>query len=254
MLTLSQAAADADTASMAVGSVWDFVLKGGWMMVPIGLCSLVVLAVSVERAIVLRRKDVLPEGFEEGLTPKLELGLRGKRDAEQHCAQSQSPIARTVLAGVERMGRPMETVEKHMASAGEHEIVQLRKRLRALSVVAAVAPLLGLLGTIFGMIKAFQTVALSGEALGKTELLAEGIYEAMITTAAGLLVAIPALVLHHWFVSRIENLTRLMDGVCVRAIETIANATGHADDHDDHELRREKPAPDSYPVRGGAIG
>ncbi len=254
MLTLAQAADNADNASMAVGSVWDFILKGGWMMIPIGICSLVVLTVSVERAIVLRRKEVIPDGFEEGLTPKLEAGLRGKRDAETYCTQSASPIGRTVLAGVERMGRSMEAVEKHMASAGEHEIFALRKRLRALSVVAAIAPLLGLVGTIFGMIKAFQTVALSGEALGKTELLAGGIYEAMITTAAGLVVAIPALVLHHWFASRIENITRLMDGVCVRAVETIASATGHADEADEHEDRRESASVDSYPVRGGAIG
>ncbi len=254
MLTLAQSVENADRASMAVGSVWDFVLKGGWMMVPIGICSLVVLAVSVERAIVLRRKEVIPDGFEEGLTPKLEAGVRGKRDAEAYCEQSTSPIGRTVLAGVQRIGRPMETIEKHMASTGEHEIFTLRKRLRALSVVAAVAPLLGLVGTIFGMIKAFQTVALSGEALGKTELLAEGIYEAMITTAAGLVVAIPALVLHHWFASRIENLTRLMDGVCVQAVEAIAAATGHADELDEHEESRQSASVDSYPVRGGAIG
>lgn len=254
IITIAQAAGDADNASMAVGSVWDFVLKGGWMMIPIGICSLVVLAVSVERAIVLRRKEVVPDGFESGLMPTLDNGVRSKRDAEAYCEKSNSPIGRTVLAGVERIGRPMETIEKHMASAGEHEIFQLRRRLRALSVVAAIAPLLGLVGTIFGMIKAFQTVALSGEALGKTELLAEGIYEAMITTAAGLVVAIPALVLHHWFASRIENLTRLMDGVCVNAIEAIASATGHDDDADDHETRHKSTSVESYPVRGGAIG
>lgn len=254
IFTLAQAAQDATGESVSVGSVWDFVLKGGLLMIPIGICSLVVVAVSVERAIVLRRKDIVPDGFEAGLLPKLEQGLRGKRDAEQFCTQSASPIGRTVLAGVERMGRPMETIEKHMAAAGEHEITQLRRRLRGLSVVAAIAPLLGLLGTIFGMIKAFQTVALSGEALGKTELLAAGIYEAMITTAAGLVVAIPALVLHHWFASRIEHLTRLMDGVCVRSVEAIAEATGHAGEETEHEHRRETVPVDSYPVRGGAIG
>ena len=251
--TLAQAATgDADSASMAVGSVWDFVMKGGWMMVPIGICSLVVVAVSVERAIVLRRKDVVPDDFERGLMPTLDGGLRTKRDAEAYCEKSGTPVSRTVLAGVERIGRPMETVEKHMVSAGEHEIFKLRRRLRALSVVAAIAPLLGLVGTIFGMIKAFQTVALSGEALGKTELLAEGIYEAMITTAAGLVVAIPALVLHHWFAAKIENLTRLMDVVCVNVVEAIASATGQAEDDDEHASRSESM--DSYPVRGGAIG
>ena len=74
--TLAQAAAgDAENASMAVGSVWDFVMKGGWMMIPIGICSLVVLAVSVERAVVLRKKDVVPDDFERGLMPTLDLSL-----------------------------------------------------------------------------------------------------------------------------------------------------------------------------------
>jgi len=251
--TLAQAATgDAENASMAVGSVWDFVMKGGWMMIPIGICSLVVLAVSVERAVVLRKKDVVPDDFERGLMPTLDGGVRSKRDAEAYCEKSSTPIARTVLAGVERIGRPMESIEKHMTSAGEHEIYNLRRRLRALSVVAAIAPLLGLVGTIFGMIKAFQTVALSGEALGKTELLAEGIYEAMITTAAGLVVAIPALVLHHWFASRIENLTRLMDSVCVNVVEAIATATGQIEESEDQAARSDEK--DSYPVRGGAIG
>ena len=251
--TFAQAATgDAANASMAVGSVWDFVMKGGWMMIPIGICSLVVLAVSVERAIVLRRKDVVPDDFERGLMPTLDGGVRTKRDAEAYCEKSGTPVARTVLAGVERIGRPIETIEKHMVSAGEHEIFKLRRRLRALAVVAAIAPLLGLVGTIFGMIKAFQTVAISGEALGKTELLAEGIYEAMITTAAGLVVAIPALVLHHWFAAKIENLTRLMDAVCVNVVEAIASATGQAEDEEEHTSRRESM--DSYPVRGGAIG
>lgn len=251
--TLAQAATDADTASMAVGSVWDFVLKGGWMMIPIGICSLVVLAVSVERAITLRKQDVIPDDFERGLLPTLDGGLRTKRDAEAYCERSDTPISRIVLAGVERIGRPMETIEKHMTSTGEHEIFRLRRRLRALSVVAAIAPLLGLVGTIFGMIKAFQTVALSGDALGKTELLAEGIYEAMITTAAGLVVAIPALVLHHWFAAKIENLTRLMDAVCISVVEAISGATGQSEFEDVEDAHSES-ARDTYPVRGGAIG
>lgn len=252
LLTLAQEAAGAEAAEVAVNSVWDFVVKGGLMMIPIAICSLVIVTVTVERAVVLRKKQVIPDNFASGLFPLLERGTSGKQDAVNYCKQSDSPIARTVLGGVERIGRPMESVEKHMAAAGEHEIFMLRRRLRALSVVAAIAPLLGLVGTIFGMIKAFQTVAVSADALGKTELLAGGIYEAMITTAAGLVVAIPALVVYHWFSSRIENLTRQMDSVCMDAVEAIASATGHADD----ELEDEHSGvvADSFPVRGGAIG
>ena len=92
-------------------------------------------------------------------------------------------------------------MEKNIAEAGCGVVVKLRKYMRVLSVIASISPLMGLLGTIFGMIKAFQTVAVSGEALGKTELLARGIYEALITTAARLLVTIPAVVCYPWIPS-----------------------------------------------------
>lgn len=253
VLTLAQevGAGAPEAADVAVNSVWDFAVKGGWMMVPIAICSLVIVTVAVERLVVLRKKSVIPEGFAAGLWPILERGTPAQSEAAAYCEASNSPIGRTVKGGVDRMGQGAESVEKHMIAAGEHEIFMLRRRLRALSVVAAIAPLLGLVGTIFGMIKAFQTVALSGEALGKTELLAEGIYEAMITTAAGLVVAIPALVIYHWFVGKIEHLTREMDAVCLDAVETIARADRQKTPDADDALVEE--APKSYAVRGGAI-
>ena len=124
-----------------------------------------------------------------------------------------------ILAGLDKLGHSNEVVEKHLGAAGEQEVYLLRRRLRVLTVVTALAPLLGLTGTILGMITAFQTVATSGEALGRAELLAEGIYEAMITTAAGLIVAMPTLVLYHWLTGKIERLTRELDALAVAFIE-----------------------------------
>jgi len=103
-------------------------------------------------------------------------------------------------------------------------VLKLRKYLRVLAVIASIAPLMGLLGTIFGMIQAFQTVAASGSALGRTEMLAMGIYQAMITTAAGLLVAIPVLIAYHWIVAKIERLVMEIDQMTVEFIE--AHAAG----------------------------
>ena len=132
------------------------------------------------------------------------------------------PVANVCLAGLRRLGGSRELVERHIQEAGRREVIRLRRYLRVLSVIAAVTPLMGLLGTIFGMIRAFQTVATSGEALGKTELLAEGIYEAMITTAAGLLVAIPALIGYHWISARIEQLVAQMDQMTCEFVEDYA--------------------------------
>ena len=218
-MTLAQADGAADAAADAgVQSVWDFARKGGVMMIPIGLASLLALAVAAERLITLTRARVIPPGFMEGLTRAIADG----RDADKalaYCESNPSPIASMCAAAIRRRSQPIDVIERHVADSGAREVFRLRKRLRVLSVIAAIAPLMGLTGTIFGMIKAFQTVATSGDALGKTELLATGIYEAMITTAAGLLVAIPALILYHVITARIDRLVVDLDEACVDFIE-----------------------------------
>ena len=223
----------AQAEGAAVGSVLDMAVKGGPMMIPIGLCSLVVVAVVFERASVLRRSRVAPAGFSK----KVESALGGARpsgtarsEAAKLCRKAEHGAARVVLAGIDKLGHRPEVVEKHLAAAGEDEVYRMRRRLRALSVIAAIAPLLGLTGTIFGMIEAFQTVATSEDALGKAGRLAGGIYEAMITTAAGLLVAIPTLVCYHWLSGRVEALTRELDRLAVWFVETyVLEPAEHAD-------------------------
>lgn len=204
------AAATAGESNAIVRSVWDFLVKGGPMMIPIGVCSLVALAVIIERSLCLRRSGIIPPKFAEEIRSKLKSGVK---TAIAYCRDNRSPIANIVAAGLRRSDEPAAQREKAMHEAGHREVFQMRRRLRLLSVIAALAPVLGLLGTIFGMIKAFQTVAASSEALGKTELLAKGIYEALITTAAGLCLAIPTIIAYHWITSRIENTVHEMDHV-----------------------------------------
>ncbi len=205
--------------SVEVQSVWDFILKGGPMMIPLAICSLVALAVIVERAISLRRNRVIPPGFMDGLKAEMKNGTEDHARAVDFCQRNGSPIANILAAGIRKLAKPVEVVEKHIQDAGEREMVRLRKYLRLLSVVAAIAPLMGLLGTIFGMIRAFQTVAIAPEAMGKTALMAKGIYEAMITTAAGLILAIPVLVCYHWISAKIDRLVFDMDQLTVEFIE-----------------------------------
>lgn len=204
-------------APVTVGSVWDFVVKGGIVMIPIGVCSLVAIALAVERTVSLRRTRVIPPQFVRGL--RAALGEGDVARGLEFCRATPCPIAHIAEAGLRKWTEPPERVEKHITQAGQREVHLLRKYLRGLSVIAAVSPLLGLLGTIFGMIKAFQTVAASAEALGRTELLAAGIYEAMITTAAGLIVAIPALMAYHYLAGKIDRLVFEMDAVCLELVE-----------------------------------
>ncbi|MCH7526784.1 MAG: MotA/TolQ/ExbB proton channel family protein [Planctomycetes bacterium] len=223
-LLLGQVAADsaAATSAVEVQSVWDFVVKGGPMMIPIGICSLVALTVIVERLLSLRRSRVIPPDFLSGVKEVLDDQSDDRAKAVEYCESNGSPIAGIFAVGIKRLGEPIELLEKHVQEAGERVVLKLRKYLRMLSVIAAIAPLMGLLGTIFGMIKAFQTVAVSGEALGKTELLAKGIYEAMITTAGGLMVAIPVLIGYHWISAKIDHLVSEMDQMTVEFIEEYA--------------------------------
>ncbi|MCG8405312.1 MAG: MotA/TolQ/ExbB proton channel family protein [Phycisphaerales bacterium] len=219
---VGQSSTAATEATTQIQSIWDFILKGGPMMIPIGACSLFALAVIVERLVTLRRQNVIPPNFLSDLKAILKGGDDEHSKALEHCEANGSALAGIFVVGIKRLSEPVERLEKQVQEAGERAVFKLRKHLRALSVIAAICPLMGLLGTIFGMIKAFQTVATSGEALGKTELLAEGIYQAMITTAAGLLVAIPVIIAYHWISSRIDHLVSEMDRITVEFVEEYA--------------------------------
>ena len=136
-------------------SVFELGAKGGIMMIPILICSLIVVAVVAERLTVLKQPKVTPKGFPKRLGKAMNAG--GVPDARSLCKKENTAAGRVVLAGLDKFGHSDEVIEKHMAAAGEHEVYLLRRRLRMLTVIAAVAPLMGLTGTIFGMIRAFQT-------------------------------------------------------------------------------------------------
>ncbi len=224
---IAQVASPAAGASPDGSTLWELALKGGPMMIPIALCSLVALAVVMERLLTLRTRSVIPPSFMPGLMKILRAHPGDRERALAYCAKSRSPIARICAAAIERPGRTLETIEKRITEAGEHEILRLRKYLRSLSVIASVSPLLGLTGTIFGMIRAFQTVAFNADAMGKTEQLATGIYEAMVTTAAGLLVAIPALIFYNLIASRIDRLVAQMDRASIAFAEEFYESQQH---------------------------
>ncbi len=201
------------------------------MMIPIGLCSLVALTVIIERLTTLRRQNVIPTKFLPGLRKILGNGdpepsaldcPENSEEMLEYCRENGSPIANVFAAGIKKLGTSVELIEKRVQEAGQREVLKLRKYLRSLAVIASIAPLMGLLGTIFGMITAFQTVATSAESLGKAELLAKGIYQAMITTAAGLMVAIPVLVAYHWITAKIDRLVTDMDQMTVDFVEEYA--------------------------------
>jgi biopolymer transport protein ExbB len=224
-----------NTNPAQVQNIMDFVQKGGIMMIPIGLCSLIAVSVIIERLVSLRRRSIIPPSFLPGLRKVMDNNPGDTVAALDYCRSSNSAIANVLGAGIRKIDRrSAEAVEKSIEEAGERAVLKMRKYLRVLAVIASVTPLMGLLGTIIGMIMAFQTVAMSGEALGKTEMLAGGIYQAMITTAAGLTVAIPVLICYHWISAKIERLVADIDQMSVDFVDDFGDGSPR---------RRPVPAP-----------
>lgn len=191
-------------------------------MAPLALCSLVAMTIVVERLILTRRGRVVPRALLESLTT-----LRhNPREAMARCAADASPLASVVLAGVKTRALPRPLQEKAMGEAGEREIRKLRQRMRLLSCLPQTATMLGLLGTVAGMIRTFTVVAASGDSLGKTERLAQGIYEAWTATAGGLVIAVPTLLAFHIVMSRIDAAAAALDGAANLWLDADADAAG----------------------------
>ncbi len=222
---LAQGGAEGAPAAEASPTVWELATQGGAMMIPIGVLSFVALAVIIERLVSLRRGQVIPPSFLTGLEKHSDGGTIDRTEALAYCRANGTPIAQVFAVAIKRLGEPIEHLERHVQEAGERAVLKMRKYLRLLLVIFSVAPLMGLLGTIFGMIKAFKTVAGTADALGRTELLATGIYEALITTAGGLLLAIPTLMAYYFFAAKIEQLVSEIDAATVDFIEQHAYAS-----------------------------
>lgn len=171
--------------------------------------SMVAVTVIIERLVNLRRSRVLPTSFAAGLRDLLDRGDETAAEFRQLCDATSSPVAKILKAAVLRAGRTLPEVEKAMEDAAMREMASMRARNRPLSVVGSIAPLVGLLGTVVGMIFAFGEASEQG--LGKAESLAHGIYLALMTTAGGLTIAIPALLFTAWFNARAERFMREID-------------------------------------------
>ncbi|MFO0948640.1 MAG: MotA/TolQ/ExbB proton channel family protein [Planctomycetota bacterium] len=203
--------------------------RGGPLMWPILLCSLVTITFGFERLISLRRRRVIPPKFTRQFMEEL-VGLQLDRNvAMRLCAGNGSPMANVFQAAVRHWGRPSVEIEQSIAEAGQREISLLRRNLRILQGSANIATLLGLLGTIVGMIQAFNDVAVL-RGLGRAEVLASGIAQALLTTAAGLAVAIPSIILYTYFAGRVERLVQQMDEHATRVVDAISAESGASSD------------------------
>lgn len=190
-------------------TVFSLAVKGGWLMIPIGVASVVVLTWTIERLVSLRGSRVFSPGLLDRVFDALPARGQAVREdiakAARLCDEEGTLVARVVRTGIEKIHRDETHAQAFLEESVAKEVHLLRRSLRVFEICASVAPLLGLLGTVFGMISCFERAAVADTA-SRADTLASGIYMALVTTAAGLCVAIPALLVHHYFLGRTDRI------------------------------------------------
>ena len=205
----------------------DLIVAGGWLMVLIMLSSILVLAICIERLYTLNARKIAPPHLLATVWKQLK---RGELDAAKlRNLRQSSPLGRILAAGLGNAYHGREVMKESIQEAASHVVHDLERYLNTLGTIAAVAPLLGLLGTVVGMIEVFAEIMAQGT--GNASALAGGISQALITTAAGLTVAIPALVMHRYFVGRIDGIVIELEQETIKLVDAL-----HSEENTDTTL------------------
>ena len=201
----------------------EIIIAGGWLMAPILLCSTLAVAIIIERFWTLRRRRVMPA---ELSTTVEDWAARHELD-QRHIQQlrSSSPLGRIYAAALDNRRRSREVIKEAVEDSGRHVVHELERFLNTLGTIAGISPLLGLLGTVIGMIEVFSTIMVAG--VGDANVLAGGISKALITTAAGLTVAIPSFFFYRFFRGVVSEYVISMEDKAISLIDCIER--GHAD-------------------------
>ena len=198
-------------------SVYQIFLSGGWLMWPLLICSIVVVAISIERFITLNADRIIPSGLLARVWQQLRnKELSGERLKE---LRDSSPLGYILAAGISNSGHGRDIMKDSIEEAAGQVVHRLERFIAILSTIANMAPLIGLLGTVFGMIQVFADIVLYGT--GNAAQLAGGISQALITTAAGLTIAIPAMISHRYFERRVESLVVELEGQATKLVDAM---------------------------------
>jgi len=209
--------------------LFELVQAGGWLMIPILLCSVVAAGISVERLWTLRAEQVAPRDL---LTQVWSWIRNNEMDSSRlREVKSGSPLGQILVAGITSHRRGRDVMKESIEEVANQVVHELERYLNTLGTVAAITPLLGLLGTVIGMIKVFTAIQLEGT--GNAAVLAGGISEALITTAAGLTVAIPSLFFHRYFQRKVDELVIYMEQEALKLVEVL-----NADRIDSADVKR----------------
>ena len=200
----------------------DLLVAGGWVMPLLVACSVVALSISIERYLALDRSKVAPPHLLATVWRDLKQGELNAQKLAQ--LRSSSPLGAILAAGIANRGQGRDVMKESISEAASHVVHDLEKYLNSLGTVAAIAPLLGLLGTVVGMIDVFTQITTVGT--GNANALAGGISEALLTTAAGLIVAIPALGMHRYYTGLIDTIVVDLEREAIKLVDAIHNGAG----------------------------
>lgn len=210
--------------------MFELVQAGGWLMIPILICSVISAAICVERFWTLRSEQVAPRNLLAQVWTWIKANEMDNRRLRE--LRSGSPLGQILAAGISTHRRGRESMKESIEEVANHVVHEMERYLNTLGTVAAITPLIGLLGTVIGMIKVFTAIRLEGT--GNAAVLAGGISEALITTAAGLTVAIPSLFFYRFFQRRVDELVIYMEQEALKLVEVLnSDRTG---------LKRQEPA------------
>lgn len=205
--TLTKVATTAKPTEIRL-SIWELALKGGWIMIPIALMSVIAVYIFVERYIVINKASHEEHNFMNNIRDFIHSGRIDS--ALSLCKNNQTPIARMIEKGIIRIGKPLNDINTAIETVGKLEVAKLEKTMPTLATIAGAAPMLGFLGTVTGMVQAFYDMAMAGNNID-IALLSNGIYEAMITTVAGLIVGILAYICYNTLVAKVENVVFVLE-------------------------------------------
>lgn len=199
-------------------SIWELALKGGWIMIPIILLSIMAIYIFIERYLVISRASKEEYNFMNNIRDFMH---DGRIDSALTLARNnETPIARMIEKGLLRLGKPLTDINAAIENVGKLEVAKLEKNIAGLATVAGAAPMLGFLGTVMGMVRAFYDMSMAGNNID-IALLSSGIYQAMITTVAGLIVGIIAYVCYNILVSRIEKVVFKLEARATEFIDLL---------------------------------
>ena len=219
-MTLLQIVTEGATTTPSL-SLLDLIMKGGWVMLPIGFLSIMAVYLIVERYITISQASKVDPGFMTNVKTML---LDGKTDAAlSMCKSTNTPIARLLEKGIKRLGKPVKEIESAVENTGKLEIYKLEKNLSYLGIIAGIAPMFGFVGTISGVIRIFYNISLADNI--SISLIAGGLYEKMITSAAGLVVGILAHIGFHYLTAMIDRVSFQLESTTVEFIDLIQEPT-----------------------------